>query len=211
MKQVLLSFLLLCSSISIASAKNKRYVFFLHNMYLEQAGLNGEHPEYGRVEYKEVISAFEKEGFTVISEVRKNGTDAVEYAKKVKRQADSLIATGVRASYITVVGTSKGAFIAWHVAGMMGKKNMNFVLIGICNESTIADNKNVQPSGNILSIYEKTDVIGQSCLAVKNSSTGEINHFREIELNTGQKHGFLYKASPLWLGPAIKWAKGNYE
>jgi hypothetical protein len=38
-----------------------------------------------------------------------------------------------------------------------------------------------------------------------------VPHYKEIELNTGLKHGYIYKPLPEWMNPAIKWAKGNYE
>lgn len=191
-------------------AREQRYVFFLHNMFLETAGLEDAHPEYGKAEYREIVAAFEKEGFTVISEIRKRGTDGVVYAQKIKGQIDSLLGKGVKANAISVVGTSKGAYIAWHVAALVKKRQMNYVLIGICNETTLADNRSIEPCGNILSIYEKSDVLGQTCISLKSSSSC-IAAFKEIELHTGKKHGFLYKADPLWLKPAINWAKGNYE
>ena len=38
-----------------------------------------------------------------------------------------------------------------------------------------------------------------------------IKHFKEIELNTGMGHGFLFKPLKEWIEPTIKWANGNYN
>lgn len=32
-----------------------------------------------------------------------------------------------------------------------------------------------------------------------------------MELQTGLKHGFLFKALPAWLEPTIAWGKQRYE
>ncbi|WP_334127026.1 hypothetical protein [Empedobacter brevis] len=39
----------------------------------------------------------------------------------------------------------------------------------------------------------------------------KINYFEEIELDTGLKHGFLYKALDEWIESDKKWAQRNYE
>jgi hypothetical protein len=63
--------------------------------------------------------------------------------------------------------------------------------------------------GNILSIYEKSDAAGSCQLHTKNSKG--IQQYKEIALNTGLKHGFLYKPLPEWLIPAKNWAMGKYN
>ncbi|MGC1631419.1 MAG: alpha/beta hydrolase, partial [Gelidibacter sp.] len=60
-------------------------------------------------------------------------------------------------------------------------------------------------------IYEKSDPFGVSSVERKKSSSCEIKHFKEIELNTGMGHGFLFKPLKVWIEPTIKWAKGNYK
>ncbi|MGV0964661.1 hypothetical protein [Empedobacter falsenii] len=66
-------------------------------------------------------------------------------------------------------------------------------------------------SGNVLTIYEKSDAYGISAIKRKENSTNKINHFKEIELNNGLKHGFLYKALDEWIEPTKKWATRNYD
>jgi hypothetical protein len=210
MRSLLFLLVFLSSVHSFAQARDQRCVFFLHNMFLETAGMDDAHPEYGKYEYKQILSAFEKEGFIVFSEIRKRGTDGDTYAAKVRGQVDSLLKKGVKPGHITVVGTSKGAYITWRASALLKNKDVNFVLIGICNEGTLEQKKGFDPYGNILSIYEHSDALGQSCSALKARSPGTMPHFKEIELNTGLKHGFLYKASPGWLTPTMMWAKGNY-
>ena len=66
-------------------------------------------------------------------------------------------------------------------------KNVNYVLIGCCSDDDILQTCPKSPSpAHILSIYEKSDVIGQSCQKLKDRSKG-VQHFKEIELTTGLK------------------------
>lgn len=203
----LITLLFLTSYLSASGQQN--YLFFLHNMYLELYGTEGVHPEYGKAEYNEIIDKFRKEGLIVISELRPKGTDGNIYASKVVRQIDSLIKTGVSPSHITVAGTSKGGYIAMYTSGILKKSDVNYVLIGCCGAQSVADD-DIHLYGNILSIYENSDAYG-SCQNTKMKPGSDVKHFKEIELHTGLKHGFLYKASDGWIKPTATWAKQDYK
>lgn len=186
-----------------------RHLFFLHGMYLELNAPEVPHPEYGRNEYYEMLDAFKKQGFIVHSEIRPRNTDGVAYAKNIAAQADSLVKAGVPASHITVVGTSKGGYIAEYVSDIMKNKAMNFVFVGCCDDD-IKDNPDVHYYGNILSVYEQSDK-WHSCQQMKNRYKEGVTRFKEISLNTGLGHGFLYKVFDGWLLPASQWGKGQYD
>jgi esterase/lipase len=173
--------------------------------------LGTSHPEYGQVEYREIVAAFEKKGFTVISEIRPKDTGWKVYAKKVIGQIDSLLKFGVKPADITVVGTSMGGYITKGVSSTLSNKDINYVLIGCCTDQDIQDDPDIQICGNILSIYEASDSLGQSCQKQKEYSTKPIPHYKEIKLTTGLKHGFLYKAMPDWIEPSAKWANRDYK
>ncbi len=70
-----------------------RFVFFLHNRFLEEHELNELNPEFGRTEYNEIIAEFKKSGLKVISEKRNGNVNAREYAVGIVNQIDSLIKT----------------------------------------------------------------------------------------------------------------------
>lgn len=208
MKYILLSLLFFgCATHPL----EKKHVFFVHNKYLQLFPLGTSHPEYGKVEYREIVSAFENEGFTVISEIREKDTDGEIYAKKIAGQVDSLLKIGIKPQNITIVGTSMGGYITKKVSSTMANQDLNFVLIGCCSDEDIKDDPDLQLCGNILSIYESTDTLGQSCQALKLYSKKPIPHYKEIQLSTGLKHGFLYKALPDWIEPSARWANGNYK
>jgi len=191
--------------------KETDYLFFLHNRFLEENDEQAEHPQYGRAAYSAILDSFRKRDFNVISEKRSSGMDAKLYARKVVSQIDSLLKEGVAANHITVVGTSKGGYIAQYVSTYLANPEVNYVLIGCFQELDTSDYPDIQLCGNILSIYEKTDASGVSGIYTKNASRLTITRFKEIELNTGLKHGFLFKPMNEWMIPAAMWGKRNYE
>jgi hypothetical protein len=212
---ILLSlFLINChSNKEIQNSDNEdNYIFFLHNKFLENNDSGTFAQDYGvKAEYKKILKSFRKDGFVVISEKRKAKTNAIDYAKKVKMQIDSLISKGVKPNHITIIGTSKGGYIAQYVSTIAKNQYLNFVFIGSYQNSDIEETSEIEFCGNILTIYEKSDVFGVSALKRKQLSKLPIPHFKEIELNTGLKHGFLYIASDEWIKPCKMWAKRNYE
>ena len=191
--------------------KEQRYIFFLHNAYVEQNDLSVAHPEYGKAEYNEILASFRKDNFIVYSEIRSKNTNAAEYAKKIVKQIKGLLKKGISPNKITVIGTSKGGYIAQYVSTYLANPDVNFVFIGCFRDSDIEEIPDINFCGNILTIYEKSDVYGVSAIKRKETSKLKINHFKEIELNTNLKHGFLYKASDNWIAPSKKWANGNYN
>lgn len=190
---------------------NERFVFFLHNRFLETHELEEFHPEYGQTEYKEILLELEKSGLKVISEKRSENVNAREYAQGVVNQIDSLISNGVKPNKITVVGTSKGGYIAQYVSTLVNNPELNFVFIASFQDNDIQNIPEINYCGNILTIYEKSDPFGVSALERKKTSTCEIKHFKEIELNTKMGHGFLFKPLKEWIEPTTKWANGNYN
>ena len=201
-----------CSQSSKGTTPEKNnYVFFLHNQFLEDNDITAQHPEYGRAEYNEIINSFKQEGFAVISEKRKAKTNVKEYAQKVASQIESLLKKGVKPDHITIIGTSKGGYIAQYVSTFIANPNLNFVFIGSFQESDIENFPEINFCGNILTIYDKSDTFGVSAIRRKETSKLKINKFVEVELDTKLKHGFLYKPLKEWLEPSKMWAKRNYN
>ncbi|MEM8966617.1 MAG: alpha/beta hydrolase [Bacteroidota bacterium] len=207
-----LFFTIILLTLSTVAQQNKDgYIFFLHNRFLETHSLDEEHPQYGRVEYREIISKLENSGFTVISEQRKGNVNAREYARQVVSQIDSLMQVGIAPKNITVVGTSKGGYIAQYVSTLANNPDLNFVFIGSFQESDIQNIPEINYCGNILTIYEESDPFGVSAVARREASICDIQHFQEIKLQTGMGHGFLFKPLKKWIEPTLMWASGNYN
>ncbi|WP_179022491.1 alpha/beta hydrolase [Winogradskyella forsetii] len=212
MKISLLIGILFCSTLLACGKKNdERFIFFLHNRFLEEHELNELHPEFGRTEYDEIIAKFKRGGLKVISEKRNGNVNAREYAIGIVNQIDSLTKNGTEPSKITVVGTSKGGYIAQYVSTLANNHDLNFVFIASFRNNDIQNIPEINYCGNILTIYEKSDSYGVSSMERKKISTCEIKNFKEIELNTGMGHGFLFKPLKEWIQPTIRWANGNYN
>ena len=207
MRFVGLSLVLLLTALT---GRAQYYLFYLHGRIVEEQGAQAvDHNNgFGAYEYNNIVAAFKKEGFTVISEVRPKNTDPDQYAQKVKHQVDSLLHKGVKPAQITVLGSSKGSAIAMRVSTLLSNPDVNFVFMSACSES---GDPAISFCGNILSIYEKSDTWAQSCSAQKKLATRRIPHYREIELNTGLRHGYLYKPLPEWIKPATDCAHGKYN
>lgn len=209
LKNIILGMVLLIGIKAIAQDTNK-FIFFLHNRFLETHGLEEEHPLYGKTEYKKIIATFKQNDFIVFSEIREGNINAYRYARNIVKEINNLITAGIAAKNITVVGTSKGGYIAQHVSTLANNPDLNFVFIAAYQDTDIEKIPGINFCGNILTIYEKSDPFGVSAVARKKASTCTITNFKEIELSTGLRHGFLFKPLQEWLQPTMKWANGNY-
>ncbi len=199
------------TSANLANQKDTDYIFFLHNKFLEENDIDAKHPEYGRAEYNEIINTFKNKKFVVRSEKRPASTDVNKYASKIITQINLLLKAGTKANHITVIGTSKGGYIAQIISSQLADPDINFVFVACFRETDLNEYPDINYCGNILTIYEKSDPNGVSAIQRKINSKLKINHFKEIELNTQLKHGFLFKALDVWLQPCMNWARRNYD
>lgn len=181
-----------------------RYLFYLHGRIVEQ-GRRPVSPQYGPYEYDQILETFKSKGFVVISEQRRIGTDVEEYAGKVADQIRQLLKARVPARNITVVGASQGSFIAMLASTYLKERDVKFVLIAGCSaEARFIEL--VDLHGNVLSIYERSDGAG-SCEKYRADATG-LAKYHEVQLQTGLRHGFIYRPVSEWIEPTISWARG---
>lgn len=187
-------------------AKSAKYLFYLHGKIVEDQSAKAVSEQNGTYEYDKIVEGFRDEGFNVLSEARPKDTDVEKYAEKIAAQIRELLKNGVAPENITVVGASKGAFIALLVSTFVKNKNVNYVILAGCgvNDEFL---KLANLYGNVLSIYEKSDTTG-SCQRLFDDAEG-LNKRREIMLETGLAHGFIYKPMREWLVPTLNWA--NYQ
>ncbi len=190
----------------------KRYLFYLHGKIIEDQGLPAVSDVYGEYEYDAILERLQSQGFVVISEQRPKNSDVEIYARKTVEQINLLLAANVPPDQITVVGASKGAYIAAFVSNTLENSQMNFVLLGGCNSEMTGMLKQGQMYlyGNILAIYDSVDELAGSCQEMFSFSTGEgIGQYDEIVLNVGTGHGLLYKPLDEWIIPTVEWARGE--
>jgi acetyl esterase/lipase len=187
--------------------RGARYLFYLHGRIIEEQGIRPTSERYGVYEYEKILDALKSRGLVVISEARPKGTQIDEYAAKVINQIQTLLKAGVAPQKITVVGASKGAVIAMVVSMRLKNRDVNFVLMGNCNDGTLRE-RQVDLWGNVLSIFDTSDDIGGTCQKFFEKAKG-LNKRKEVELRTGLGHGYLYRAMNEWIDPAVEWATGH--
>ena len=146
-------------------------------------------------------------GDEVIALVRPKEAVSEVYATLIAKQVDSLISVGYKASNITLLGASKGAWISLLASTKLSTNNVNVVSLGICGSDVFKafEFHQLELKGRVLSIYEESDKLGQSCSKLNHGNS--IKEFQEIKLETGLKHGFLYTPNSAWTKPFFKWTE----
>ncbi len=181
-----------------------RYLFYVSGYIVAAGNTRPTSPKFGVYEYQQILDTFKDRGFVVVSEARKQSTDLDPYAARITAQVQQLLKAGVPPQNITVVGASQGAWIAMLVSTHVANRNLNYVFIAVC-ASDDGFLKLVNLHGNVLFISERTDLPG-SCQRFRDDATG-ISDYNSIEVNTGLKHGFLYRPLKEWVEPAVAWAQ----
>jgi hypothetical protein len=187
--------------------KTGKYLFYLHGAVVTRYGnnaVNDAAPEWGPYEYYNILDSLQKQGFYVISEIRKIETPDSVYVQKIKSQADSLLRAGVPPKNMIILGASAGWTIALKVSGQLQNPQLKFVLMGGCWENEFKNWRGDRLYGHFLSVIETTDP-HKTCGAIfKNRKT--ISSFKEVILNTGLSHGFFYRGRKEWIEPVVRWA-----
>lgn len=190
--------------------KSEKYLFYLHGGVVTVLGNNAisqSMPEWGPYEYLNILDSLRNRGFNVISENRKEGIDDTVYINKTVRQIDSLLRAGARRKNLVVVGASAGWNIAIYVASKLKNKKMKYVIMGGCWPDTYKDYLDIELYGKFLSIIETTDPHG-TCHKIFERRR-HLGSYKEIKLNTGLSHGFIYKGHKEWIDPIVKWFENS--
>ncbi len=179
-----------------------RYLFFIHNYYVEKNGPEGE------CKYNDILTAFSNNGFVVISEVRTGKIVPCTYAEKVANQVGTLLDSGVPPKNIIVGGHSKGGVITLCVAAKLENPKVNFVVMAGCEIAPVIKFK-LYPDfkklkGRILSVYAATDSIANSCEGAFSMASKELSK-TEIKLKSDAGHRLFFAPEKLWLDPVITW------
>lgn len=210
LRLIILYLLFLPFAVNAQNSTQKKYVFFLHNKFLEVHPLNELHPKYGPAAYTAILEKLQSTNSVILSEKRKPGTDPKIYAKKLILKIDSLHNGGVPYDHISIVGTSQGGYITQYISYYAKNPDLKFVFIGSSfkNDSMNEDRK-FQLYGKILSINEKSDVGAELLSRQLRFKNSDLKSFKEIILNTGLEHGFLFRALDEWIMPTKEWINSN--
>jgi len=179
-----------------------KYLFFLHNYYVEKNGPDGD------CKYYDLLNAFADSGFTVISEVRSGKIIPCAYGEKIVGQIRTLLDSNVPPENITVAGHSKGGVIALCVSSKLGNPKVNFVVMAGCEIKPLLD---AYPDyrtlkGRFLSIYAYSDAVASSCNSVF-SPVSDGTSSTEIRLESDGGHTLFFKPERIWLNPVVLWSR----
>lgn len=191
-----------------------RYLIYLHGWIIQDQQIpRPRHPQFGHYELEKILDTFREQGFEVRGEIRPKSATVDESADKVVQQVQELLESGVPANRVTVVGASMGASIALLAAKRLGNAEVRFAVLGTClsaNISRLEKQTGGPPSGSVLAIREASDDLTSPCPEL----VGDVQSLprlqaKEIVLDTGLRHGFLYRPIPEWVAPVVKWAKSG--
>ncbi len=191
--------------------EHARYLIYLHGRIVqEQQSARPRHARFGHYELEKILDAFRRRGFIVNGEIRPKPAPVSDSADRVVEQIRQLLESGVPADRITVVGASMGAAVALLASARLQNPDVRFCVLGACLSESVRGllvEEGKGPSGHLLSIREASDDSSGPCPPWKNDAGSRSRLFaREIVLNTGLSHGFLYRPLPEWVGPVAEWA-----
>lgn len=184
-----------------------RYIIYLHASIVEDSGRNAVNPEFGPYRYDDILQRLRQPGFVVLSDQRGPGAKSDSAAAHVAQQVDSLIRSGADPHAITVIGFSKGGWIAMLASSRLRNPAVSFVFMAGCGPWAF-QRADLHVTGRILSLYETSDSMGVSCAPIF-PRRGRGPEPKELALSLGLGHGTFFQPRPAWLVPALAWASGR--
>lgn len=185
----------------------KRYLFYLHGLIVEEAGIRPKSEEHGYYEYELILEELAREGFIVISEAREKGTQVKDYAENIVSQIKQLLADAVPPGNITIAGASKGGIISAYISTMLREKGINYVFLAGLFEKCLTD-ENLKLYGNVLSIHDRSDKLSITPELYFRRSEG-LGQFEHIVLGLDVGHGLIYRPYREWIDPLVAWVSAR--
>ena len=199
-------------AVSAAAETTKNHVIYVHGRIVQdKQSRRPQQVRFGYYELDKILDTFRQQGFEVTGEMRPRDASESASADVVVRQVKDLLASGVSADHVTVVGASMGGGITLVAAERLQNPGVRFAVLGVCLSQIVThflaeDLK--APAGHILAIRELTDESTQGCAPWKATTTGPLVA-SEIVLNTGLSHGFLYQPRPEWVKPVVAFVQAK--
>ena len=203
-----MSFLALLSLLLMAlptTPAGQRYLLYLHPRIVEDQGRLPTDPAFGVYQFDAILDSLRQRGFTVLSDQRGPKASSDSAATRVTQQVDSLLRLGISPEAISVVGFSKGGWIAILASTRLRNPAVRFVFLGACGPWS-NDPTDLHVAGHLLSLYEKSDSLGVSCAPLL-GRRGAGSDAEEIELDLGLEHGTFFQPRAAWLDPVTAWIR----
>lgn len=188
-----------------------RHIIYLHGQIVEDQGLPAVSEQYGEYRFDDIVEAFEEAGFEVSAPLRDAGADPDAAAWDVIELTSEFLDRGVAPENITIVGASKGAYIATLVSSQMEGPQFRYVLLAGCSEGVVETLRanDAELHGYVLAIRDSSDArLAGTCDALADASDA-VRSYEEIVTETGLEHGLIYTPHPDWLESTIAFARGE--
>jgi len=183
----------------------ERYVFYSHGLIVEGKDERPVHPEYGVYEFPAIkIAIFKGGGFNLIAFHRPKNANVELHSAMLEDWVRQLLAAGVPASRITLVGFSRGSGITAYASAHLRDVGINTALMGACANGDIESPQPLALTGNFLNIYETTDSVLSCDVLAKHS---DLKSFKEVAISTGKKHGAFFTPRMEWVEPLKVWIR----
>lgn len=194
------------------------YVLYVHDNSLDRAPDDVER----KARLQRVMVALANHGFLVIGEARPAGTiqkipdDLDRYGQKLSVQVRQLLAAGVPARRINVVGYSRGATLALITSSHTTNADVGYAVLAGCMNDTGAF-KQFAPiltryaerfTGQYMSIWEQSDPDFGSCAPYFAKAVGKLTSSESV-LGTGKGHQFAVEPEDSWVRPVVSWIVGR--
>jgi len=183
---------------------DRHYLIYLHGAIVEGSDGKPMHPELGIYKYHEIVDRLDKEGFWVISEIRRKNTSVDTYAGLISFYVDQLKKAGVPSSHITVLGGSKGGIIACYVSNKQKDKDLNFVIMAGFFYSLRKDPK-MEVWGRVLSIHDSSDTNNINPKYFLKKSPG-VSEERIVMTRERWGHRIIFEPWDLWVKEVVNWS-----
>lgn len=187
----------------VQASEDGRYVFFLHGAIAEGAEGNPESEKFGIYNFSGIKAALDSSEYILVAERRRKGASVKEESVRLADKVKSLMAAGVPAKQIAVVGFSKGGGIVAAAMSLIDSEDVRYALLAACPRN-LNELDWAPMAGRLLSVYERSDAWASSCKVVVDRSP-KVKVFDEISLNSGFGHGEFYQPREEWLRPLIAW------
>ena len=169
---------------------DERYVFYSHGLIVEGDDPRPEHPEFGIYEFPEIKQTlFDGGGFNLIAQQRPKNTDIASYVEQLVSWVNTLIEAGVKPAKITLVGFSRGGQLTAFASSRLKSTGINTAIMAICLNGDFGVDPLPSFGGNVLSIYETSDV-AQSCKLLLDRSVDAMST-KEIVISTEKNTGLF--------------------
>jgi hypothetical protein len=182
---------------------DERYVIYSHGRIGEGTDPQPVHPAWGVYKFPEIKQQlFEGGDFNLVAYQRPKNADFVLHSELLESWVRRLIDAGVKPSRITLIGFSRGGHLTAYASAKFASSGVNTALLGACTDGDISAQPPLVLGGNVLSIFETSDM-ALSCSELAKRS--ELASFEEIGITTGREHGAFFQPREEWLSPLKAW------